>query len=176
MRTRSQSVLAKPLILLSFLTVCIVTPAFADAISFELSSASVSTSSGGTVTFTGKITNDSGGDLNASDFFFNFANFDFSSVTPNQLLSPPVDVLIPNGTTSGVLDLFNVMLGSVAAGSTFFMDVQLEDINNDLSATQTVTVAVPGSVVSTPEPASLTLTLSSLIGLLVGQRLLTHRS
>jgi len=52
LRTRIRSVLTKSLILLGFLSVCIVPPAFADAISFQLSSSSLSTSSGGTVTFT----------------------------------------------------------------------------------------------------------------------------
>src|SRR5215469_326370 len=176
MRTRIQYVAAKSLIIVGVLAICIVRPACADGISFQLSNSSLSTSSGGTVTFTGTITNGSGGDLNASDLFFNFANFDPASVTPTQVLPSPVDFLIPNGVTSGVVDLFDMMLGSVAAGSTFLMDVQLEDINNDLSAIQTVTVSVPGSVVSTPEPASFALTLSGLIGLVVARRRWTHRS
>src|SRR5271166_6041944 len=78
---------------------CVARPALADAISFHPSNTVLDTTSGGRVTFDGTVTNNSGGDLNASDFFFNFSGYDPTSVNPNQDLGFP-DFLIPIGTTS----------------------------------------------------------------------------
>jgi hypothetical protein len=58
------------------------------------------------------------------------------------------------GATSGVVALFDVMLGAVPAGSNFSLDVVLQDSNSDLSTQQMVTVSVSGSVPQTPEPAT----------------------
>jgi hypothetical protein len=146
--------------ILGCLLVCVVPSALADGISFQLSSPSLSTSSGGTVTFTGTITNGSGGDLNANDFLFNFFGFDPTSVSPIQDLGVATSFVIPNGRTSSVTALFDVTLGSVATGSTFPIDVQLEDINFDLSATRTVTVSTSGTVI--PEPGVLLLVVIGL--------------
>jgi hypothetical protein len=137
----------------------------ADGISFELSSVTLTTTSGGTVTFDGAITNDSGGALNASDLFFNFFGFDPASVNPIQDLGVSLDFLIPNGTTSSLVALFDVTLGLVPTGSSFAIEVQLEDINSDLSATEMVSVSVPGSVTGTPEPAGFLLLGAGLVGL-----------
>jgi hypothetical protein len=133
----------------------------ADGITFQLTSTQLTTTSGGTITFDGTITNNSGVDLFASNFFFNFSAFDPVSVNPIQDLGVASDFLIPKGATSSVVALFDVMLGSVAAGSSFPVDILLEDINSDLSATQTVTVSVPGSV-SVPEPGTLLLFTTGL--------------
>ena len=130
----------------------------ADPISFQLTTTQITTVSQGTVTFDGTVTNNSGGTLNASDFFFNFFDFDPSSVSQTiQDLGVATDFLIPNGTSSGVVALFDVTLGSVPAGSSFPIDVVLQDTNSDSSATQTVTVTVPGTGTETtiPEPATL---------------------
>jgi hypothetical protein len=127
--------------------------AAADSISFQLTSTQLTTTSGGTVTFDGTVTNNSGGNLNATDLFFNFFAFDPVSVTPIQDLGFPTNFLIPTGTTSAVVALFNVSLGTVAPGSVFPIQVQLEDVNFDLSTTQTATVSVPG-VTTTPEPTT----------------------
>jgi hypothetical protein len=138
----------------------------ADGISFQLASSLLTTTSGGTVTFDGTVTNDSGADLNASDFSFNFFGYDFSSVNPIQDLGVVTDFLIPNGITSSVVALFDVTLDSVPLGSSFPVEVQLEDINNDLSAVQTVSVSLPGSV-PIPESATLILLATGLLATLI---------
>jgi len=137
----------------------------ADAISFQLSSTSLTTTSGGTATFDGTVTNNSGTDLNASDFFFNFFAFDPASVTPNQGLGVAGDFLIPNGATSSITALFDVVLGTVPAASSFPIEGQLEDANGDLSAIQTVTVNT-GRMITTPEPATLFMLGAGLLGIL----------
>lgn len=138
----------------------------ASSISFQLSSTSIETSSGGTATFTGTVMNATGVDLNASDFFFNFANYDFASVTPVQDLGFPMDFPIPNGTTSPSVALFDVMLGAVPPGSFFTVDVQLEDSNFDFTSSQTVAVFVP----DTPEPSTILLFGSGLAGIWLKRR------
>jgi hypothetical protein len=148
---------------------CIPPVVRADAISFQLSSSSLTTTSG-TVTFTGMVTNNSGSALNATDFFFNFNGFDPVSVTPIQDLGVATNFLIPTGTTSAEVALFDVVLGSVVAGSSFPIHVQLEDVNFDLSAMQTATVSVPGGGMPTPEPATLLLLGVGLCGLFVARR------
>lgn len=147
----------------------------ADGISFTVSNTSLTTTSGGTVTFDGTVTNDSGGDLHASDFFFNFFGFDPASVMPPvQDLGVSADFLIRSGTTSTIVALFDVTLETVPMGSSFPISVLLEDSNNDLSAVETVTVSVPGAVV-TPEPASLLLLGMSLGGIFAARGKLNRK-
>lgn len=150
-------------------------PVCADPISFNLSSSTLTTTSGGTVTFDGTVTNDSGTDFNASDFFFNFSGYDFISVSPDQDLGVGTDFVIPSGTTSATVALFDVRLGNVPAGSSFPIQVQLEDFNSDLSSTQTVTVSAPAGVTGVPEPlVSWLLFTGLIIGLWRKRR--SHRS
>lgn len=147
----------------------------ADGISFELLSTTLTITSGGTVTFDGTITNDSGGDLNASDFFFNFLGFDPTAVTPNQDIGVVIDFLIPNGTTSALVALFDVTLGSVPDGSTFPIELQLEDIKLDLSDLQTVTVTTGGTPPPPiPEPSTLILLVAALVTLSAARRTVLH--
>jgi hypothetical protein len=164
------------------------TPSRADGISFQVTAATLTAASNGTATFTGAITNSSGADLNATDFFFNFLNFDPTSVTPNQLLGTSTDFSIGDGTTTSILDLFNVQLGSVSAGSTFLIDVQLQDANGDLSAVETVDVNVSGGstggggngggggTTTTPEPTTLLLLGSGLAFVGAWRKRLIHSS
>jgi hypothetical protein len=128
-------------------------PAKADSISFQLQNLVQTAVSGGDAIFEETVTNQSGTDLDASNFFFNFSAFDFVSVNPVQGLGV-ADFTIANGTTSGVVDLFEVFVGIAPPGSDFPIDVQLEDALTDLSAVQTVTVSVPGTP-SVPEPHTL---------------------
>ena len=171
MRTPRIRLIPRVLILAGLTLVVGVPSVWGDGISFQISSSSLSTSSGGTVTFEGTITNDSGGDLNASDFFFNFFGFDPTAVTPNQDVGAVVDFSIPNGTTSALVALFDVTLGSVPNGSTFPIEVQLEDINLDLSASQTVTVTTGGTPPPPmPEPSTLILLAGALAMLAAARR------
>jgi hypothetical protein len=127
-------------------------PARANLILFSLSDTTLNATSGGNVVFDGTVTNNSGTDLNASDFFFNFSGYDFTSVFPNQDLGVSSDFLIPNEMTSPTVALFDVTLADVPDGTSFPIQVQLEDVNNDLSATQTVTVSVSSGATAAPEP------------------------
>jgi len=101
----------------------LVPPASADTVSLQISNLSLTTTSCGTVTFVGTVTNDSGGDLLASDFFLNFSGFDPTAVNPVQDLGVSSDFLIPSGTTSSIRDLFDVTLGPVVTGSVFTVQV-----------------------------------------------------
>ena len=137
----------------------------ADAISFQLQSTDLVAQSGGEAVFQGTVTNQSGMELNATDFFFNFSGFDFESVNPVQDLGI-ADFPVPDGTTSSPVDLFGVFVGLVPSGSKFTVDVQLEDALLDLSALETVTVSVP-STTAVPEPAALPMLMAVWVVMLV---------
>lgn len=148
------------------LPVVSTTVAWGASISFDLTKASLSTSAGGTASFAGTVTNDSGANLNASDFFFNFFGFDAGSVTVTQELGVTKDFLIPNGSTSALVTLFDVQISAMPKGTSFPIDVELEDINSDASATQTVFVSISSTGSSlTPEPGSVFLTGAGLVAL-----------
>jgi hypothetical protein len=139
----------------------------AASISFQISNPLQTITSGGTVVFTGTVTNDSGSDLFASDFFFNFFNFN-PVLTPTQLLGTP-DFLLANSTTSPVVDLFNVTAGSVVPGPSLFIDATLQDIFSDVSRQQTVNLTPSGGG-AVPEPPT-SILLASGIALLFAIRL-----
>jgi hypothetical protein len=139
--------------------------AWGSGISFDLTSSSVAIVAGGTITFTGTVTNNSGADLDASDFFFNFFGYDPSSVTPFQDLGVVTDFLIPSGATSFRVPLFDITLVSVSAGPSFPVEVELEDVNNDLSEVQTVTVSTASTIV--PEPRAPWLLAVGLLGIVL---------
>jgi hypothetical protein len=161
--SNAKSILATSTLI--FLSWGLFTPssAFADSVSFQITNPSQPIQSGQLVVFQGTVTNDSGLDLTASDFFFNFFNFDLA-LTPNQLLGTP-DFLIPNNTTSPVVDLFNVAAGVISQGTPLSVDTTLEDIFNDVSAKQTVILSASGGG-TVPEPAALMM-LGTGIGLIV---------
>jgi len=98
-------------------------------------------------------------DLNASSFFFIFFGFDPAVVALKQDLGVATDFPIVNGTTSATTALFSVTLGAVAEGASFPIQAQLEDINFDSSAPQTVTVSASVPVTTVPEPSALLLFL-----------------
>jgi hypothetical protein len=153
-----------------FGSACLAPSAFADGISFQLSEPALTIASGATVTFTGTVTNSSGGDLNASDFFFNFFGFDPAALNPNQDLGVSGDFSIPNGTTSGLVALFDVTFGSGSNGTTFPLDALLEDINGDVSNSQVVTLSTSGAPPPpVSEPSSFFL-LASAVVTLIGLR------
>src|SRR5215831_9865376 len=61
-------------------------------------------SAGFNAVFQGTITNTSGLGLNSTDLFLNFSGYDSVNVTLTQVLGL-TNFLIPNGTTSGIVDL-----------------------------------------------------------------------
>jgi hypothetical protein len=137
----------------------------ADTISFQLSDTTLSVTSPGSVTFFGTVTNQSGVDLNASDFFFNFSGFDPAAVTPSQDLGVATDFPILTAPTSALTDLCSVTVSAVSPGARFPLEVQMQDINNDLSATETVNVVVP-----VPLPDTALLLACGLIAFWVARR------
>ncbi len=139
---------------------CASGPARAGTISFTVLNTELAGPPGGTVTFDGTVTNDSGAALNASDFFFNFFGFDPTSLTPIQDLGITKDFPILNGETSANVALFDVQFSASPSASSFPIQVQLEDINSDLTATQTVTVSLSGAH-TTPEPSTILLLKAS---------------
>jgi hypothetical protein len=142
-------------------TVCAGNP----LISFDLTQPQFTATGNGTFTFTGTVTNDSGMTLNASDFFFNFSGFNATAVDPAQDLGVVSEFALANGGTSATVSLFDVTFTKPGAAQMFPILVQLEDINNDLSAAQTVTIAFRGTTAGAPETPTLLLFSSAMIAL-----------
>jgi hypothetical protein len=138
----------------------------AEIISFQVLDPNLSALPGGTATFTGTVTNDSGVDLSASSFFFVFFGFDPAALSLTQNLGVSTDFPIPTGTTSAPTALFSATLGDVTEGSVFSAEAELEDIHFDESISQTVTVSAGNSVSpppsTVPEPATLLTVLLTL--------------
>jgi hypothetical protein len=123
-------------------------------------------SPGDVVTFTGTITNDTEDPLNSTDLFLNFSAFDPVTVTLDQLLGV-TNFVIPDGSTSPVVNLFTFTLSNTAGPGTYPAQVVLQTIVGDTSGPQTVSVTV-GAV---PEPGSFALVaITGLAALLVWMR------
>ena len=132
----------------------------ADSLDLALSSLVATGQPGGTVDFSGVITNTTGSDLSSTDLFLNFSGFDPTSLDVNQILGSTIFTL-PNFTFSPTVDLFSVAIGNGAPAGTYPLQVQLEDVNNDVSKLETVDVNVMSRTV--PEPSSALLLLSGLL-------------
>jgi PEP-CTERM motif len=116
---------------------------------------------GSTEIFSGKIANDSGGDVLASDLFLDFSGFDPLVVSLSQLLGSP-DFTIADGTTSGIVDLFSFDLAPTAVpGPPYLADVFVQDGSNPFNMSNIATISV-GLV---PEPATLGLVGIALIAI-----------
>lgn len=75
----------------------------------------------------GTIINDTGADLDTGDVFLNFAAFDATYATLDQILAP--GVVIPDGGTSALLPLFTFSLAPGAPYQDFFAEVTAQTAN-----------------------------------------------
>jgi hypothetical protein len=117
-----------------------------------------------TYVFSGMVTNAFASSRNASDLFFDFSGFDPAVVSPAQIFGL-IDFEIPAGTTTEVMDLFELHLGSGLVGTTYFADVTLQDVFGFFSAPLTVSV----TIVEEPSTAWLLLAVG-IAALVVGAR------
>jgi hypothetical protein len=121
-----------------------------------------------TETFVGSITNGTGDPLFTTDIFVNFSGYDPFLVTVEQLLGDP-DIPLPDGSTTSGLALFRISLdASALPDTTYFVDVQLEDVSSNLS--DILTVSLRNSAAAAPEPNALTLLIAALVSLVAGRR------
>jgi type 1 fimbria pilin len=127
----------------------------------SIDSTSITSVAGGTVLFTGTITNETGTALNATDLFLNFSGFDpLSLESITQLLGSP-DFTLGNMATSSSVDLFEVQIAQGILPGAYPVDVSLQDINNDVSNGVLVSVSITSST-ATPEPQVLLLLASGM--------------
>jgi len=159
------------LLIASFLLLLIPNLTLADGLEVDIANPTQIAAPGGTVTFDGTVTNNTGADLSATDIFFDFLTFD-PSLSVNQLLGVEDDFSIPNGTTTGLIDLFSVGLGP--GQGTFPVTFVIQDVNGDVSALGSVTVST--SPITAPEPAEAILLATGLLFLLGTAFLATKRS
>jgi hypothetical protein len=161
---------------LILMTLCLGLYAVADPVSFSISPALLTASPGETVIFAGTITNSlgTGETLDAFSFFFDFNNFDVSALAdPVQILPlNSVDFDIPDGTTSGIVELFSVtLLNTAVANQPYTLDVTLQaiDTSGNTLTGNTVTAGLTGQGTATtvPEPRGLLLLASGLATLLL---------
>lgn len=124
----------------------------AQALSIAFDSSTLSTAPGGSVTFTGRIQNDTFFVLNTStDLFHNFSSYDPAALSPLDLL-PTQNVSIAMGTLSPGLLLFHVDVAPTAALGVYLMQASLQDIYG--SADSDVSPVYDLAVNVVPEPAS----------------------
>jgi hypothetical protein len=123
-----------------------------------------------TETFLGSITNQTLQDLNATDIFVLFSGFDPAVVTAEQLLGDP-DFGIPVGSTASGIALFRISLAASALpDTTYFVDVQLQDVNDNFSDILTVSLRNSTADGAAPQPGSLALLFTGLLPLIAVRR------
>jgi hypothetical protein len=134
----------------------------ADSLTVNVANSSVNAGAGETVTFVGTVSNATGANLSASDLFFDFFGFDPNLIV-NQLLGTS-DFLIPDGTTTVTVDLFNVTLPNNLGGSVFPVNFVLQDAFGNSSAVGSVAV----SPIAASEPSTESLIVcASIAGLCI---------
>lgn len=136
----------------------------ADILTITVTSPNVTGMAGQTVDFTGVITNRTGVALTSTDLFLDFIGYDYAVLNPNQILGSSPFTL-PNLTFSPKVDLFSVDIDPAALDGIYTLEVFLQDIQGDLSATKDIVIQVNSGVNRVPEPTTLPLVL--LAGALV---------
>jgi hypothetical protein len=138
-------------------------------LTLSIDSTSISGAAGGTVLFTGTVTNQTGTDLNATDLFLNFSGFDpLSLESITQLLGSP-DFTLSNMATSSSVDLFIVQIAQGTLPGSYPLDVSLQDINNNMSNGVLVSVNVASST-ATAEPQVMSLLASGMVLVIILRR------
>jgi len=175
---RLPSFLPRPCFLAGAIILGMSSPSFADSISFSLKTDTASASPGDTVVFEGALSNNlgTGEALDAFSFFFDFNNFDTSALSnPIQILPlNGLDFNIPDGNTSGVVELFSVdLLSGAVSGKSYTVDVTLQgvDAKGDTLQGNTLEVAVTAQGITlAPEPATFLLLGSGLLLAVFGKQ------
>jgi len=159
--TKSSKRLTRALPLVAFFALMLLTPkaANAETITLTIDPMSLAATPGSTVTFIGRITNLTGGTLNASDMFLNFGGFDPTFTTPVQLLGDP-DFVLPDRTISASVNLFTITVAPLTPPGTYSIELFLQDIDNNFSNAVTVSVIVGAAAI--PEPTTILLFITGL--------------
>jgi hypothetical protein len=125
----------------------------AQALSIAFEATTLSASAGSTVSFTGRISNDTPSRLNvATDLFHNFSSYSAVILTPLDLL-PTQSGSIEIGNASSLLSLFSVTVAAGTAPGVYALQASVQDIfgleDVDFSAVYDVSVNVTSPI---PEP------------------------
>lgn len=112
---------------------------YAERIILEIDQSTLTVPVGGTFTFSGKITNNTGSDLNTKEFFLNFHSFNKDSVIPTQSLVLDV-ITLPNDTITQS-ELFDVILTPAFMQNTeYIIEMSAQDLRNNISNVVQVSV------------------------------------
>jgi len=150
---------------------CLVVAAFqrpaAAQLSLTVDQLAPSITAGDTFDFTGVITNQTGGPLASTDLFFNFYNFDPSTLDPEQVLGT-TNFSLPNNTFSTDTLLFTVTVAPGSVAATQPLALTLEDVNGDVSNEADLSIDVKSATTTNvTEPGPLVLLTAGLLIMLI---------
>jgi hypothetical protein len=140
----------------------------ADLLTMNLAQTSATSTAGGTLSFTGVITNRTGAALNSTDLFLDFIGYDYSVLAPSQILGS-TPFTLPNLTFSSVVNLFSVDIAATTVPGDYQFTVALEDVRGNISTSTLLNITV-GAVSLVPEPGIVVLLACGAFGLLLWSR------